>query len=96
LVMVVDARDPLFYRCPDLEAYAREIDEHKRTLLLINKADLLPYSVRQKWAKYFRLHGILYLFWSAKAATAVLEGKKQISSLDESTVDDDTKIYGRE
>lgn len=29
-----------------LQAYAREIDEHKRTLLLINKADLLPYSVR--------------------------------------------------
>lgn len=96
LVMVVDARDPLFYRCPDLEAYAREIDEHKRTLLLINKADLLPYPVRQKWAKYFRLHGILYLFWSAKAATAVLEGKKQVSSLDENSVDDDTKIYGRE
>ncbi|KAM0037832.1 putative GTP-binding protein, orthogonal bundle domain superfamily [Helianthus debilis subsp. tardiflorus] len=95
LVMVVDARDPLFYRCPDLEAYAREIDEHKRTLLLINKADLLPYSVRQKWADYFQLHGILYLFWSAKAATAELEGKKQVSSSQE-TVDEDTKIYGRE
>ncbi|KAI7756811.1 hypothetical protein M8C21_028787, partial [Ambrosia artemisiifolia] len=95
LVMVVDARDPLFYRCPDLEAYAREIDEHKRTLLLINKADLLPYSVRLKWAEYFQLHGILYLFWSAKAATAELEGKKHVSSSQE-TVDDDTKIYGRE
>nr|XP_043633229.1 GTPase LSG1-2 [Erigeron canadensis] len=94
LVMVVDARDPLFYRCPDLEAYAREIDEHKQTLLLINKADLLPYSVRLKWAEYFRLHGILYLFWSAKAATAELEGKK-IASLDE-IVNDDTKIHGRE
>ncbi|EPS69322.1 hypothetical protein M569_05444, partial [Genlisea aurea] len=46
VVMVVDARDPLFYRCPDLEAYAREIDEHKRTLLLVNKADLLPLFVR--------------------------------------------------
>ncbi|KAE8727192.1 GTPase LSG1-2 [Hibiscus syriacus] len=34
LVMVVDARDPLFYRCPDLEEYAKEIDKHKRTLLL--------------------------------------------------------------
>ncbi|ONK67285.1 uncharacterized protein A4U43_C06F18550 [Asparagus officinalis] len=45
LVMVVDARDPLFYRCPDLEAYAREIDEHKKTLLLVNKADLLPLTV---------------------------------------------------
>ncbi|KAL8246160.1 hypothetical protein R6Q59_007376 [Mikania micrantha] len=95
LVMVVDARDPLFYRCPDLEAYAREIDEHKRTLLLINKADLLPYSVRLKWAEYFQLHDILYIFWSAKAATAVLEGKKPVSFLEE-TGDNDTKIYARE
>jgi len=28
------------------QAYAREVDEHKRTLLLVNKADLLPASVR--------------------------------------------------
>ncbi|KAL8483463.1 hypothetical protein ACS0TY_026230 [Phlomoides rotata] len=101
LVMVVDARDPLFYRCPDLEAYAREIDEHKRTLLLVNKADLLPFSVREKWAEYFSLHGILFVFWSAKAASAVLEGKilgqslNMRSSQQEST-DDDTKVYGRD
>lgn len=100
LVMVVDARDPLFYRCPDLEAYARENDEHKRTLLLVNKADLLPLSVRELWAKYFRLHGILFVFWSAKAATATLEGKKLSVRWDtEDTAqneDPDTKIYGRE
>ncbi|KAK3036578.1 hypothetical protein RJ639_031195 [Escallonia herrerae] len=101
LVMVVDARDPLFYRCPDLEEYAREVDEHKRTLLLINKADLLPLSVREKWAMYFRLHGILFLFWSAKAASAVLEGKYPGSSLEaqngmQESGGDDTKIYGRE
>ncbi|XP_077226284.1 P-loop containing nucleoside triphosphate hydrolases superfamily protein [Tasmannia lanceolata] len=103
LVMVVDARDPLFYRCPDLEAYAREIDEHKRTLLLVNKADLLPFSIRAKWAKYFRLHGILFVFWSAKAATATLEGKKLGSTwVVQNTVpepglsDADTKIYGRD
>lgn len=101
LVMVVDARDPLFYRCPDLEAYAREIDEHKRTLLLVNKADLLPFSVRQKWADYFRNLGILFLFWSAKAATAVLEGKilqgpwNEQATLQEMD-DPDTKIYGRD
>ncbi|XP_059626087.1 GTPase LSG1-2 [Cornus florida] len=101
LVMVVDARDPLFYRCPDLEAYAREIDAHKRTLLLINKADLLPFSVRDKWAKYFRLHGILFVFWSAKAASAALEGKKLGVPLEMQTNwqesdGADTKIYGRE
>ncbi|XP_043689157.1 GTPase LSG1-1-like [Telopea speciosissima] len=101
LVMVVDARDPLFYRCPDLEAYACEIDEHKKTLLLVNKADLLPFTVREKWAEYFRQHGILFVFWSAKAASAALEGKI-LSGLWEKqgTLDGadytDTKIYGRD
>lgn len=101
LVMVVDARDPLFYRCPDLETYAREVDQHKRTLLLVNKADLLPLSVRKKWSRYFQLNGILFLFWSAKAASAALEGKKISVSSDmqkdmEESADSDTKIYGRE
>lgn len=100
LVMVVDARDPLFYRCPDLEVYAREVDEHKRTMLLVNKADLLPLSVREKWATYFRAQDILFVFWSAKAASAAAEGKdlssswKTENSLQESE-DPDTKIYGR-
>jgi hypothetical protein len=26
--------------------YAKEIDEHKRTMLLVNKADLLPLNIR--------------------------------------------------
>ncbi|XP_022729095.1 LOW QUALITY PROTEIN: GTPase LSG1-2-like [Durio zibethinus] len=101
LVMVVDARDPLFYRCLDLEAYAREIDEHKRTLLLVNKADLLPVSIREKWAKFFHFHKILFVFWSAKAASAALEGKmltdqwKTQNSMQKSD-DPDTKIYGRD
>ncbi|XP_057782052.1 GTPase LSG1-1-like [Salvia miltiorrhiza] len=98
IVMVVDARDPLFYRCPDLEAYAREIDEHKSTLLLVNKADLLPFSVRQKWANYFHQHGILFLFWSAKAATAALEGKELSLSVGtaQDLADAETKVYGRD
>ena len=52
---------------------------------------------RRKWADYFKQHDILYLFWSAKAATAVLEGKKLSSqTMEESDTDLDTKIYGRE
>ncbi|KAL2331875.1 hypothetical protein Fmac_019456 [Flemingia macrophylla] len=100
LVMVVDSRDPLFYRCPDLEAYAQEVDEHKRTLLLVNKADLLPASVREKWVEYFRAHNIIYIFWSAKAASETVEGKMLWSPLE---ADDprrnnnpDTKIYDRD
>ncbi|CAN8241739.1 unnamed protein product [Cochlearia groenlandica] len=102
IVMVVDARDPLFYRCPDLEAYAQEIDEHKKTMLLVNKADLLPTHVREKWAEYFSRNNILFVFWSAKAATAILEGKplkeQWTSSLDTSPITDDpaVKVYGRD
>ncbi|KAK8967851.1 hypothetical protein KSP40_PGU016490 [Platanthera guangdongensis] len=98
LVMVVDARDPLFYRCPDLEAYAREMDEHKRTMILVNKADLLPSAVRKKWAEYFNSNGILFLFWSAKHASAILEGKRLTQPVEEQSPlsDPDTKIYGRE
>ncbi|KAM1242447.1 hypothetical protein ACFX2G_034799 [Malus domestica] len=99
IVMVVDARDPLFYRCPDLEVYAREVDKHKRTMLLVNKADLLPLSVREKWAQYFRSQDILFVFWSAKAATAATEGKSLSSPWTENSPqeseDPDTKIYGR-
>ncbi|KQJ85744.1 GTPase LSG1-1 [Brachypodium distachyon] len=98
LVMVVDARDPLFYRCPDLEAYAKEFDEHKRTMLLVNKADLLPLNIRKRWADYFKEHNILHVFWSAKAATATLEGKmlSGYSEEDSVSLDVDTKIYGRD
>ncbi|WZZ11456.1 hypothetical protein YC2023_097377 [Brassica napus] len=101
IVMVVDARDPLFYRCPDLEAYAREIDEHKKMMLLVNKADLLPPEVRAKWAEYFRRNDILFVFWSAIAATAVLEGKvlkEQWRKADnfQNTDDPEVVIYGRD
>lgn len=101
LVMVIDARDPLFYRCLDLEAYARETDEYKRTLLLVNKADLLPFSVREKWAEYFRRNEILFVFWSAKAASAALEGKNIIDPWDTQNTQQkmdnpDTKLYGRD
>ena len=38
VVQVADARDPLFYRCPDLEAFVKELDAgRKKTMLLLNK-----------------------------------------------------------
>ncbi|CAI5479751.1 unnamed protein product [Closterium sp. Yama58-4] len=92
VVTVVDSRDPLFYRCTDLEAYVHELgagpkhsnestsssgnskDERNkdladgcssssgareegslsRTLLLLNKADLLPAGVRRLWAEWLK------------------------------------------
>lgn len=62
----MDGRDPLFYRCDDLETYTKEIDTNKLSLLLVNKSDLLPDHVRQKWSDYFNKKGIAHMFFSAK------------------------------
>lgn len=106
VVTVVDGRNPLFYRCPDLEEYVKEINSQKKTMLLVNKADLLPVYMRAKWAKYFHSQGILYVFWSAKAASFASEGKEGLNTatfvesteeLEKSDVSvEDIKIYGRE
>ena len=67
-MQVVDARDPLTYRSEDLERYAVALHPAKRSLLLLNKADLLPEGLRSAWADHFDELGVEYLFWSAKAA----------------------------
>jgi hypothetical protein len=64
---VVDARDPLTYRSEDLERYARALHPTKRSLLLLNKADLLPETLRSAWADHIDSLGLDYVFWSAKS-----------------------------
>ena len=46
VIQIVDGRDPLFFRCLDLEQYVKEVDPIKENILLINKADLLNDAVR--------------------------------------------------
>ncbi|KAK9803238.1 hypothetical protein WJX73_008324 [Symbiochloris irregularis] len=69
VVQVVDARDPLRYWSEDLRALAGELDPPKPSMLLLNKADLLPTPLRSAWADYLDARGLDYVFWSAKAAT---------------------------
>lgn len=66
VIQIVDGRDPLFYRCQDLETYTKEIDSNKMNMLLVNKSDLLPDDVRSKWSTYFNSRGIDHIFFSAK------------------------------
>jgi large subunit GTPase 1 len=59
VVQIVDARNPLNFRCADLENYVQEIGDEegddmmvpgkgrRKSLLLINKADLL--TLDQRW-----------------------------------------------
>ena len=41
VVQIVDSRNPLLFRCEDLEAYVKEVDETKVNVILINKSDFL-------------------------------------------------------
>lgn len=37
VIQVLDARDPLACRCPEVERYIRSLDPNKKIILLINK-----------------------------------------------------------
>jgi len=73
VIQIVDARNPLLFRCEELERYVADIDKSKRCLLLVNKADLLTEAQRQQWADYFASMHVEFVFWSAAAAQAALE-----------------------
>ncbi|KAI9355901.1 P-loop containing nucleoside triphosphate hydrolase protein [Zopfochytrium polystomum] len=65
VVQIVDARNPLLFRSVDLETYVHQVDQRKKNLLLINKADMLTRNQRIAWANYFDSQGIRYTFFSA-------------------------------
>ncbi|XP_062987774.1 large subunit GTPase 1 homolog [Elgaria multicarinata webbii] len=67
VVQIVDARNPLLFRCQDLECYAKEISPEKENLILLNKADLLSEGQRSAWARFFEEEGVKVVFWSALA-----------------------------
>ena len=46
VVQIVDARNPMLFRCEDLETYVKQVDPNKQNLLLVNKADLLSKTQR--------------------------------------------------
>ncbi|KAF8244772.1 nucleolar GTP-binding protein [Wilcoxina mikolae CBS 423.85] len=73
VVQIVDARNPLLFRCVDLEKYVQEVDPKKKNLLLVNKADMMTTEQRKLWADYFEKEGVSYRFFSAALARAGLE-----------------------
>ncbi|KAI0271431.1 P-loop containing nucleoside triphosphate hydrolase protein [Gloeopeniophorella convolvens] len=93
VVQIVDARNPLIFRCDDLDAYVQDVEGaegeegtgkgKRKSLLLINKSDLLSAKQRRIWADYFDSQGIQYAFYSAANATALQEARREASATTE-------------
>ncbi|KAF2899136.1 hypothetical protein ILUMI_07045 [Ignelater luminosus] len=49
LLQVLDARDPLGTRSPHIEKYLRTEKPHKHLIFILNKVDLVPTWVTQRW-----------------------------------------------
>ncbi|KAG6336135.1 hypothetical protein ID866_2945 [Astraeus odoratus] len=86
VVQIVDARNPLRFRCEDLEAYVTDVEgpegeagtgkNLRRNLLLVNKADLLTATQRRSWADFFDSENIQYAFFSAANAAALQKARR--------------------
>uniref|UniRef100_A0A8C4GSW7 Large subunit GTPase 1 homolog n=1 Tax=Dicentrarchus labrax TaxID=13489 RepID=A0A8C4GSW7_DICLA len=82
VVQIVDARNPLLFRCPDLESYVKEVSEHKVNMLLVNKADLLTREQRRAWARHFQKDGLRAVFWSALAESDRLDAEEKVRMIE--------------
>jgi len=54
ILEVLDARDPLGCRCPQIEQFILKKDANKKIILVLNKIDLVPSEVVEQWLKYLR------------------------------------------
>jgi nuclear GTP-binding protein len=54
IIQVLDARDPLSCRSPEVERFVRRMNPDKRMILLLNKIDLVPKENVLAWLTYFR------------------------------------------
>ncbi|CAK1586435.1 unnamed protein product [Parnassius mnemosyne] len=96
VMILLDARNPLLFRCMDLEKYASE--QKCKCILLLNKADLTSEYVRKCWAEYFEKEGVSIIFFSAAKASKERKiseenetrPKRQSISEDKTYTDSDT------
>jgi large subunit GTPase 1 len=58
VIQIVDARNPMLFRCEDLETYVKQVDPKKGNLLLVNKADLLSKTQRYYCCLLYKTHSL--------------------------------------
>lgn len=96
VVQIVDARNPLLFRCEDLEGYVKDVDPRKRNLLLVNKADMMTLEQRKAWARFFKSAGIRFRFFSAHLAREMAEAEIDVLDQDEENDKDEDEDEDKE
>ena len=97
LFQIVDGRNPLYFHCPDLDSYIKQVDPNKESVLIVNKADLMSEEIRKNWSDYFKSNNMKYIFFSALDELNKFENNEiETEKKEEEKNDkDDYKIYNR-
>ena len=97
LFQIVDGRNPLYFHCPDLDSYIKQVDSNKESVLIVNKADLMSEEIRKNWADYFKTNNMKYIFFSALDELNKFENSENETEIkeEEKNDKDEYKIYNR-
>ena len=77
IIHVLDARDPLACRSPEVEQFIRQVNPDKRIVLLLNKIDLVPKENVLEWLKYFREEMPCVAFRCATGGKIISDNRKR-------------------
>ena len=97
LFQIVDGRNPLYFHCPDLDSYIKQVDSNKESVLIVNKADLMSEEIRKNWSDYFKSNNMKYIFFSALDELNKFENSENETEIkeEEKNDKDEYKIYNR-
>lgn len=79
ILEIVDARDPLGTRCLQVEQAVRDMNGSKRIVLILNKSDLVPREILDKWLKYLRKSTPVVAFKASTQMQSKRLGQKKFS-----------------
>ena len=79
-------------RCPDVDKYVKEVHPMKRSMLIVNKADLIPEHVRIEWGRYFDSVNLSFVFFSAKSSSAVIEKELEKEAVKEKESESEEEV----
>ncbi|KAF7693405.1 hypothetical protein HF521_008721 [Silurus meridionalis] len=85
ILEVLDARDPIGCRCPQLEEAVLKHEGKKRLLFVLNKIDLVPKENLGKWVQYLKAQCPTFVFksYAHLEDRTVLNKKQRVLSIPE-------------